>query len=169
MKEIKRTKLASALVQALGAGVAMTLAATAANAQAQRVEKIEVTGSRIRGASMETQQPVITLSKQDIERQGFTSVADVFATMRWGWLPIGWLITQRFDSAERIGRVNAPVLVVHGSNDSLIKPELGRALYDKAPGPKRWVLVEGGSHHSTNTMAQGEYELALRELFGWPR
>lgn len=99
----------------------------------------------------------------------FTSVADVFSTMRWGWLPVGWLITQRFDSADRIARVKAPVLVVHGSDDSLIKPSLGRALYEKAPGPKRWVLVEGGSHHSTNTMAQGEYELALRELFGWPR
>lgn len=97
----------------------------------------------------------------------FTSVADVFSTMRWGWLPVGWLITQRFDSAERIARVKAPVLVVHGSEDELIKPELGRALYEKAPGPKRWVLVEGGSHHSTNSVGHAQYEAALRDLFGW--
>ena len=31
-----------------------------------------------------------------------------------GWLPLGPLITQRFDSARKIERVQAPVLVVHG-------------------------------------------------------
>ncbi|MCM5680250.1 lysophospholipase [Schlegelella sp. S2-27] len=97
----------------------------------------------------------------------FTSVADVFSTMRWGWLPVSWLITQRFDSAERIARVRAPVLVVHGSDDTLIKPELGRALYENASEPKRWVLVEGGSHHSTHSVGQAHYEEALRDLFGW--
>ncbi|PPE69236.1 alpha/beta fold hydrolase [Caldimonas thermodepolymerans] len=100
---------------------------------------------------------------------GFTSVADVFSTMRWGWLPVRWLITQRFDAAQHIGRVRAPVLVVHGSEDTLIRPELGRALYERAPGPKRWVLVEGGTHHSTNAIALGHYEEALRDLFGWTR
>lgn len=44
----------------------------------------------------------------------FSSVPDVFSTMRWGWLPVSWLITQRFDSASRIAKVKAPVLVVHG-------------------------------------------------------
>ncbi|MCW7537621.1 lysophospholipase [Aquabacterium sp. A7-Y] len=96
----------------------------------------------------------------------FTSVADVFATMRWGWLPISWLITQRFDSAERMGRVKAPVLVVHGSADSLIRPELGRALYERVPGRKRFELVEGGSHFSTHALGEAQYRAALQEFFG---
>ena len=84
-------------------------------------------------------------------------------------LPVGPFITQRFDSAERIASVKAPVLVVHGSEDRLIKPELGRALYDRAPGPnKRFVLVEGGSHHSTNAVGQAAYREAVAELFGLP-
>jgi alpha-beta hydrolase superfamily lysophospholipase len=97
---------------------------------------------------------------------GFTSIPDVFSTLKWGWLPVGPLITQRFDAALRIARVRAPVLVVHGSADGLIRPELGRALYERATAPKRFVLVEGGSHHSTNAIGQPLYRQALADLFG---
>ncbi len=99
----------------------------------------------------------------------FTSIPDVVSKHRWGWLPVGPFITQRFDAAARIARVHMPVLVVHGSEDSLISlisPELGRALYEQAPQPKRFVLVEGGSHHNTNAVGQPLYRKALAELFG---
>ncbi len=96
----------------------------------------------------------------------FTSIPDVFATQPWGWLPLTGLITQRFDAASRIGKVRAPVLVVHGGADTLIRPELGRALYERAPSPKRFVLVEGGSHHNANAIGQAQYGEALHELFG---
>jgi alpha-beta hydrolase superfamily lysophospholipase len=96
----------------------------------------------------------------------FTSIPEVFRTMPWGWLPIGPLITQRFDSAERVPRVRAPLLVVHGSNDRTIHPQLGRALFERATAPKRFVLVEGGSHHDTHAVGQTLYREALQELFG---
>ena len=96
----------------------------------------------------------------------FTSIPDVVRHFKWGWLPVGPLITQRFEAAERIARVKAPVLVVHGSEDRLIPPALGQALYERAPHPKRFVLVEGGSHHSTNAVGQPLYRQALADLFG---
>lgn len=96
----------------------------------------------------------------------FTSIADVFRSFRWGWLPITALITQRFESADKIAKVRSPVLVVHGANDALIRPELGQRLYERATGPKRFVLVEGGTHHSTNGVGQRLYREALRDLFG---
>jgi pimeloyl-ACP methyl ester carboxylesterase len=96
----------------------------------------------------------------------FTSIPDVFQSMRWGWLPLTPLITQRFDSANKVGRLRMPMLVVHGSDDSLIRPELGRALFERAPAPKRFVLVEGGTHYNTNGLGQQRYREALRELFG---
>jgi uncharacterized protein len=96
----------------------------------------------------------------------FPSIRDVVATHRWGWLPVGPLITQRFEAGERIGRVGAPVLVVHGSEDRLIKPELGRRLYEQAAEPKRFVLVEGGSHHNTNSLGRQQVREAVAELFG---
>ena len=96
----------------------------------------------------------------------FTSIPDVARTMKWGWLPVGPLITQRFDSRARIAQVGSPVLVVHGSEDRLIPPALGRQLFDAAAEPKRFVLVEGGSHHNTNSVGQDQYRAALPALFG---
>ena len=63
-------------------------------------------------------------------------------------------------------RIGSPLLVVHGSDDSLIRPTLGRQLYEAAREPKQFVLVEGGSHHNTNAVGQGQYREALNELFG---
>ena len=96
----------------------------------------------------------------------FTSIPDVFETMKWGWLPITPLITQRFDSAAKVARLALPMLVVHGDADTLIRPELGRALFERAAAPKRFVLVAGGTHYSTNGVGQAQYREALRDLFG---
>ena len=95
----------------------------------------------------------------------FTSIPDVVSTFRWGWLPLSPLITQRFDAASRVADVGSPLLVVHGSQDSLIPYRLGQGLYERARGPKRFVLVEGGSHHNTNAVGQAQYRQALAELF----
>jgi uncharacterized protein len=96
----------------------------------------------------------------------FTSLPDVVGSFRWGWLPVGPLITQRFDAGARVAQLGSPLLVVHGGQDSLIVPELGRALYERAREPKRFVLVEGGSHHNTNAVGQAQYREAMHELFG---
>ena len=96
----------------------------------------------------------------------FTSIPDVFESFKWGWLPLKPLITQRFDSAQKIDRIKVPLLVGHGSDDSLIRPELGRALFERANTPKRFVLVEGGTHYNTNGAGQSLYRQALRELYG---
>lgn len=96
----------------------------------------------------------------------FTSIPDVVSSFKWGWLPVGPLITQRFESVKRVDRVGSPLLVVHGANDTLIPSELGRKLFDAATGRKAFVLVEGGSHHNTNSVGQAQYRVALNELFG---
>ena len=66
---------------------------------------------------------------------------------------------------SRVAEVGSPLLVVHGSQDSLIPYRLGQGLYERARGPKRFILVEGGSHHSTNAVGQAQYRQALAELF----
>ena len=62
--------------------------------------------------------------------------------------------------------IGSPLLVVHGGEDRLIQPELGRKLYEAAKGRKAFVLVEGGSHHNTNSVGQAQYRTALASLFG---
>ncbi len=95
----------------------------------------------------------------------FTSIPDVFSTLKWGWLPVGWLISQRFDSEKKVAQIGSPLLVVHGSEDRLIAPALGRRLYEAASSPKRFELVQGGSHHNTNGLGQAQYRAAIKALF----
>jgi pimeloyl-ACP methyl ester carboxylesterase len=95
----------------------------------------------------------------------FTSIPDVASSMKWGWLPIGPLITQRFESVRKVRQVESPLLVVHGANDSLIDVSLGRKLYEQATGRKHFVLVEGGSHYSTMSVGFSQYREALSQFF----
>ena len=95
----------------------------------------------------------------------FTSIADVASSFKWGWLPFGPFITQRFEAISKVKDIGAPLLVVHGAADSLINPTLGRKLYDAATVPKMFVLVEGGSHHNANSIGQTQYRAALSQLF----
>ena len=113
----------------------------------------------------------IDLARQVTDEQGtivegtFTSIPEVVSTFKWGWLPVSALITQRFESVRKVSEIGSPLLVVHGSDDSLILPSLGRKLYEAAQEPKQFVLVEGGSHFTTNTVGHEQYRQALVSLF----
>jgi uncharacterized protein len=95
----------------------------------------------------------------------FTSALDVVNTTWWRWLPMERLITQRLDAATHIGKINAPLLVVHGGLDTMVAPDLGRALYERAKQPKRFVLIDGGLHHTLTATNQPQYRNAVLELF----
>lgn len=79
---LKTTKLRNAISFALVAGTAVTGTAFAQDAapaeqEATTLDRIEVTGSRIRQVDLETAAPVLQISREDIEEQGFNSVADI--------------------------------------------------------------------------------------------
>ncbi|MGY0558807.1 TonB-dependent receptor [Lysobacter sp. A421] len=82
---LKTTKLRDAISFALvvgattlaGSGVALAQDADQEGQQATTLDRIEVTGSRIRSVDAETSQPVLVLSREDIAKQGVTSVAEV--------------------------------------------------------------------------------------------
>jgi alpha-beta hydrolase superfamily lysophospholipase len=95
----------------------------------------------------------------------FTSIPDLASSFKWGWLPVGPLITQRFASIDKVAKLGSPLLVVHGADDSLISSSLGQRLFDAATGKKKFVLVEGGSHHSTMYVGQARYREAIEQLF----
>lgn len=68
--------IAAALVSALVPAIAGAQEADASK-NPTTLDRIEVTGSRIRQANLETSQPVVTMSRAEIQKQGFTSVADI--------------------------------------------------------------------------------------------
>jgi fermentation-respiration switch protein FrsA (DUF1100 family) len=63
---------------------------------------------------------------------------------------LGLFSTYRFPAARYLEheRVKStPVLVMHGDSDRVIPFELGRALYERVSGPKRFVTIQGGDHN----------------------
>jgi len=96
----------------------------------------------------------------------FTSIRDMFGTFKFGWLPISMLITERFDSLATVPRIKAPLLIVHGSEDSVVPSRFGQMLYEHATATKRFILVDGGTHSTTSWRGAEQYRSALREFFG---
>lgn len=107
----------------------------------------------------------VTDESGTIVESTFTSIADVARSFKWGWLPFGPFITQRFEAINSVKNIGAPLLVVHGTADRLINPTLGRKLYEAATVPKLFVLVQGGSHHNTGSIGEAQYRAALSQLF----
>jgi pimeloyl-ACP methyl ester carboxylesterase len=94
----------------------------------------------------------------------FTRLPDVAAAAGF-WGRIGaTLTTLQFDSLAKIGRVDAPILMLHGSADRTVPVELGRQLRDAAPAGVHWVEVPGGTHSQLHRDAPELYRQALQSL-----
>ena len=97
----------------------------------------------------------------------FTSIKDMVAHTAWSYLPVDLLLTQRFDTLSKIGDIRAPILITHGTNDHIVPFEMGERLYAAARSKKRFIKVDGGSHHNLSYVAFDEYRVALKELFAF--
>jgi len=95
----------------------------------------------------------------------FTSVPDMIKETRWGFLPLGFLVTQTFDNIDRIDDVAVPVLVAHGTADDIVPFAMGERLFAAARAPKRFFRAEGGSHHNLTASFFDDYQQAVFELF----
>src|SRR6266403_2060075 len=82
----------------------------------------------------------------------FTSAADVGAQRYW-FVPVGLLMKDQFRSDLRIGKVTAPVLVLHGDRDNIVPMALAERLYGLINAPKRFVRFAGIGHNDLGAEA----------------
>ena len=76
----------------------------------------------------------------------YTSIADV-AGLRFPFAPVRWLIRDQFRSDQRIARVTAPLLIMHGARDPTIPISFGERLFALAHEPKQFVRFPEGGHN----------------------
>ena len=93
----------------------------------------------------------------------FTSVRDMVSLSSWGFLPVGLILTQEFDTLGKIPEVRVPLLVVHGTRDSIVPFEMGEKLFAAATAPKQFLRVEGASHHNLSSVGFDQYRAALAQ------
>lgn len=100
----------------------------------------------------------------------FTSIQDM-ARQAYPYLPSRLLVLpfqSRFDSLSKIGRVNSPVMVIHGDIDNIVPYKVGRRLYSAANVPKRFYTVIGGGHNNTYDIGGEAYLEALKSFIDDP-
>jgi uncharacterized protein len=74
-----------------------------------------------------------------------TSTVDV-ARSTYFWLPLGLLLSDKYNNERNIRSVTAPVLVLHGAQDAVIPVEMGWQVYRAANEPKRIEVFPQGAH-----------------------
>ncbi|MBU6464491.1 MAG: alpha/beta hydrolase [Bradyrhizobium sp.] len=75
----------------------------------------------------------------------YTSIADLAASM-FRIVPVRWLLRDQFHSDERIVRVTAPLLIMHGEKDTRISIRFAERLFALAREPKQFVRFPEGGH-----------------------
>jgi fermentation-respiration switch protein FrsA (DUF1100 family) len=93
----------------------------------------------------------------------YTSIAEVAASA-FPIFPVRFVIKDPFRSDERIARVTAPLLMMHGARDGTIPLVFGERLFALARDPKQLVRFPEGGHNDLDNF--GAIETARRFIAG---
>ncbi len=94
-----------------------------------------------------------------ILESAFTSLRDIAARL-YPYLPVRLLLRFEYNTAEHLGRVNCPVLIVHSREDEIMPFSHGRRLFEVANEPKRFLELTGT--HNEGFLTSGKrYEEGL--------
>ncbi len=80
MERMKKTELCAAMMVACG-GVLLSAGQAAIAQTSQSLERVELTGSNIRRTQSETASPIQTVTREDIEKSGKSTVAEFLQTL----------------------------------------------------------------------------------------
>lgn len=95
----------------------------------------------------------------------FTDLGDAARAAIPTSLPVSWILSEKFDSIDKINQIDIPVLIVHGTDDPYVPSRFSKALYEAAAQPKQLLLIKGGNHINSMTLGSREYAKALRQAF----
>jgi len=96
----------------------------------------------------------------------FDTIANV-ASDHVRWLPIRWLMRDRYDSTARMSGVHAPILVIVAGQDEVVFRTRSDALIASIPpGQRRTILVPEATHNDINTFSV--YWRSLKEFLQAP-
>jgi fermentation-respiration switch protein FrsA (DUF1100 family) len=93
----------------------------------------------------------------------FTSVPRAAAELYRG-LPVSRIVRSRFDALAKIGRVHAPLLILHSRSDEFFGWHHAEALLAAAPDPRKQLVELEGGHNDAFVVSEPVYRNALREF-----
>lgn len=76
----------------------------------------------------------------------FTSATAIAKYCYW-YLPVEYLLHDKFENDRKIASIQMPILIMHGTKDKTVPYEYGRTLFSKATAPvKKFATLEGAGH-----------------------
>ena len=109
-------------------------------------------------ATVASQRPAAGL----ILESPFPSVESV-AKATFG-VPAHWLLQSRFRLIDRLRDIRVPILVIHGDRDDIIPIKLGKEVFDAAPSPKSFYVIQGAHHNNTYVVGGKPYLLRFKSF-----
>ncbi len=101
-----------------------------------------------------------------IVESSFTSIRDMATvqTKAARWLPMGAILTHRFDSLAKVGKLDSPILFLHGTADEIVPYQMSETLYAAARAPKELVLFAQLGHSNIPMESFPQYQLAVQQF-----
>ena len=122
-----------------------------AEAAIKWLNKKKVSNSQIilYGESLGTGVAVEIASKNNfnsiILESPFTSIENS-AKIYYPYLPVSFLLKDRYDSISKIKNINSPILIMHGRKDDIVPFFMGKKLFEKANSPKDSYFTDIDDH-----------------------
>jgi fermentation-respiration switch protein FrsA (DUF1100 family) len=60
------------------------------------------------------------------------------------FFPIDWLLTQQFNSLEKIRMLQIPILFIHGTADAKVPASMSQTLHEAAPQSQLYLVPDAG-------------------------
>lgn len=87
------------------------------------------------------------------------------ANARFPLVPAGMFLRHKFDNESKIGRIAAPLLVIHSREDGVVPYAQGRSLFEQATTKHKEFLEIRGDHNEGFIVDQKTYVEGLRTFF----
>jgi pimeloyl-ACP methyl ester carboxylesterase len=100
----------------------------------------------------------------------FTSIADMARQIpQYRFFPLELIVHQRFESIKKVGRLQVPVLYLHGTKDRLVPPEMSRKLFRQTASARQLKFINGGGHNNSAAVGGDEYLQAVKNFIDFTR
>lgn len=100
-----------------------------------------------------------------IIESAFTSIRDMaLRTPQYRIFPIDALLTQRFDSLSKVRSLQMPILIIHGTADTVVPADMSDRLYAAAPYPKELLMVTGAAHNNVAEIGGEQYLQTIKQF-----
>jgi hypothetical protein len=130
----------------------------------KKPEEIVLFGKSL-GSGVAVELATEKLFKGLILESPFTSIASVARShFPYNFFPVSLLLMDKFDNATKIKSVNSPLLITHGTEDSIVDTKESNKLFKQANMPKELYLIEGADHNNIQYYNPQKY---WARIAGW--